>query len=137
VRNLRDWLMKQEQHTELEARAMPLPDLVSFCQLWPNGHLGDPDAIGTRKDDPTKDEAIRSVDEADLKILRHLAATAARRQHLEDIATATELSRKTVGVRVKRLSELGYATRPEGERGGATITEPGKQLLATDAQRTR
>jgi hypothetical protein len=65
----------------------------------------------------------------DLRILKSLNSKAPLRRTLYDIVADTEISRKTVGIRLNKLIERNLACRPDGERKGATITDRGQEIL--------
>jgi DNA-binding MarR family transcriptional regulator len=48
----------------------------------------------------------------------------------EDISAATRISRKTIGIVLKRLRALGFVCAPEGETKGTTLTDHGREYLA-------
>ena len=84
----------------------------------------DPDAAG--KPDPVAVKPMLHPD--DLKVLQALAnAVTTQSQYV--LVTATGLSRKTIGDRLKKLREEGYTHRPNGERSGEAITDAGRAVL--------
>ncbi|MCK4788839.1 MAG: hypothetical protein KAV87_34170 [Desulfobacteraceae bacterium] len=70
------------------------------------------------------------LDSEDLEILKNLN----ERPHMllvtVQIAANTNISRKTVALRLSQLIGLGLAHRPRGKRSGATITARGRALIA-------
>jgi hypothetical protein len=70
-----------------------------------------------------------TVDEFDVEILNALASHAPIRLSLQDLTANTEISRKTIGQRLKSLIDHELACRPDGDRKGATITDEGKAYL--------
>ncbi|HYV35513.1 MAG TPA: hypothetical protein VE988_07410 [Gemmataceae bacterium] len=70
-----------------------------------------------------------SVDDEDIGILNALHEQAPRLCTLYDLETNANVARKTAGARLKKLIDRGLATRPNGEKRGATITAEGQELL--------
>jgi len=70
------------------------------------------------------------LQEIDVRILKHLN-TAEFARKLSDLETELKVPRETVGKRLKVLRALGLTHRPEGQKGGDTISTPGKNFLKT------
>jgi DNA-binding transcriptional ArsR family regulator len=70
---------------------------------------------------------------ADVKILKALAASPIL-LHQVEIETASTVSRRTVGKRLKRLRKWGLVVMPDGKRGGHEITQAGRDALPTRNQ---
>jgi hypothetical protein len=70
-----------------------------------------------------------SYDEEDVNILEALGRNERLLKTVDQIAGASHVSEKTVRVRLNRFIEQGLASRPKGEKQGATITPKGAALL--------
>lgn len=79
---------------------------------------------------PTTPDCDPPVDADDLAILAYLAEQAPRTMTLVEIEAGANVSRKSVGRRIKRLASLtpSLVARPLGQRGGVIVTEDGKRL---------
>lgn len=109
----------------------------AMAALWPLAAV--PDQGGDERQDRGGDQGDGSdhlgpqpgsVDETDLQILSLLKQAAPKRLHLSDLAAAHVCSSKTAGQRIARLIGLGYAARPNGIKGGISITHKGEKLLS-------
>jgi hypothetical protein len=74
--------------------------------------------------------AVLTADDEDILILRALHEAAPRRLTTYEIEAATDVTRKTVGKRLVKLIDRDLVIRPDGPKGGATITQPGQEFLA-------
>jgi hypothetical protein len=74
-------------------------------------------------------EHVSAIDAVDIAILRALAKSDPRLCSQYDLETIADVSRKTIGVRLKDLLSKKLVARPKGLRGGVTITAAGKDLL--------
>lgn len=67
-------------------------------------------------------------------ILRELGRCKSIVKTYVELDDATNISRKTVGIRVKELLNAGLVHRPKGAKGGVAITDKGTQFLANMAK---
>ncbi len=81
-----------------------------------------------RLDQPAGDE--QGIDNEAESILRELVKQKPRLISTYDLETATNVSRKTVGLRVNVLIDKGWAIRPNGPNGGVRATDAGIALIA-------
>lgn len=65
----------------------------------------------------------------EFKVLRCLAGSAARLTQVK-IEVGTNLSRKTIGIYLRRLHEMGLVDYPKGKKQGAALTEQGRAVVA-------
>ncbi len=79
--------------------------------------------------DPTPEQPTIAIDPSDVAILAALHEVHPATMGQIDIASRVLLSRRTLGNRLKRLRSHGHVNRPNGARGGDSITESGKGLL--------
>jgi RIO-like serine/threonine protein kinase len=77
-----------------------------------------------------------SLIQEDVMILQALAQMPHRVMAQEEIASASHVSRKTLGRRLRQLRLWGFVRRPQGPRGGEQITENGIAILRADEQST-
>ena len=75
-----------------------------------------------------------ALDAEAITVLRELLQQRPRLVTTYELEASTRLTRKTIGARLARLIELGFAARPNGKRGGATITAEGMRVLGASAQ---
>jgi hypothetical protein len=65
----------------------------------------------------------------DWTILEVLAQCHSETMHQVEIETGANLSRKTVSKRLRYLRRLQLVHRPQGERGGESVTDAGREAL--------
>jgi hypothetical protein len=78
---------------------------------------------------PPPPPPVETVGDKEYVILRALRNKKPLRISLEELEDEAEVTRKTCGEVVNRLISRGLAERPDGPRGGATITRAGEELL--------
>jgi hypothetical protein len=83
----------------------------------------------TRQQQTARQEQVAAIQAEDVAILRCLEKNAPVAVSQYDIEPDTDLSRRTIGPRLKVLRNLGYTAQPRGPRGGETITAKGRQVL--------
>jgi hypothetical protein len=76
-----------------------------------------------------------NFDVSDLAILNALASEMVL-QTLYDLEPKTDLHRKTIAARLKRLRQAELVCQPQGKRKGWTITSAGRQRLPLDGAQT-
>jgi DNA-binding transcriptional ArsR family regulator len=77
-----------------------------------------------------EEKKLPRLQEIDVKILKYLNAANFAKQ-LSDLEAELNLSRDTVGKRLKVLRALGLTHRPKGRKGGEIISTPGRNFLKT------
>ncbi|HEG44630.1 MAG TPA: hypothetical protein ENH94_11350 [Phycisphaerales bacterium] len=75
-----------------------------------------------------RDEWLFSLSEDEHRTLEYLADAPTVESHIK-IAINLNRSRKTIGIKMKRLRELGLTERLGGKKSGDTITEKGRKYL--------
>jgi len=86
-------------------------------------------AAGRRPPRRPNDRAPESLGPVEAEILRALAANAPVTMIQVQIEAQLHISKRTISGRLKRLRELGLVIRPNGPRGGETITDKGRACL--------
>jgi hypothetical protein len=74
------------------------------------------------------EKKLPRLQEIDVKILKHLNS-AKFAQKLSDLEAELNVSRQTVGKRLKILRSLGLIHQPKGRKGGQAISTPGRNFL--------
>jgi hypothetical protein len=74
------------------------------------------------------DKGLPSLQEMDVRILKHLYATAVPSLQ-SDLASAFDQSRRAIAERLRYLRRLGLTHQPSGRRRGDVLTAKGKELL--------
>jgi hypothetical protein len=75
-----------------------------------------------------EEKKLPRLQEIDVKILKHLN-TAKFAQKLSDLEAELNVPCETVNKRLKVLRALGLTHRPKGQKGGDTISTPGRNFL--------
>jgi len=110
-----------------------LPEIVEALQS--QRHADDANAKAKTHDEPDADgELPPSLSENQITIMRTMAECDPARllsaSRIEEaISPERRISERTIGDVLRRLIELGYAERPEGERRGARLTIRGRRIL--------
>jgi len=109
-----------------------LPEIVEALQS--QRHADDANAKKMHHEPDADAELPPSLSENQITILRTMAefdpARLLSTSRIEEtISPERRISERTIGDVLRRLIELGYAERPEGERRGARLTIRGRRIL--------
>ncbi|MFN0135607.1 MAG: COR domain-containing protein [Phycisphaerae bacterium] len=69
-----------------------------------------------------------TVDHTEMRILAALLKFGSKRCSIADIRGNFKCDKKTVGTRLANLIALGFVVRPDGPKGGVTLTDNGKKF---------